>query len=78
MLTLPPSKACIATLKPPPESFASSTPTRASRARTLTLLQLTPVVGCAFHPIFLSGAPKERPFVPFSTRNAVIEDVLLL
>lgn len=77
-MTLPPSSACIATRNPPPEVLPFSTPIKESRDRTRTLSKLTLVVGCAFQPILFSGAPKDRPLVPFSTRNAVMEEVFLL
>ena len=35
----------------------------------LQLSKLTTFVGCDFHPIFCSSAPKESPGVPSSTKT---------
>lgn len=63
MLTRPPSKACIAILKPDPAA-----PTLFSDG-TKTLSRLTAVVGCMRQPIFFSGAPKVRPGAPCIARR---------
>jgi len=62
MLILPPSKPCMAILKPDPLG-----PIRFSLG-TLQSSNITIEVGWFLHPIFSSNLPKLKPGVPFSTK----------
>ena len=48
-----------------------SAPTRLATG-TRQSSKITCAVGLAFHPSFFSGAPNDRPGVPFSTTRQVI------
>ena len=61
MFSRPPSSPAIAILKPCP-----SAPIRFA-AGTRQFSKITMAVGCVFQPSFFSGAPNDRPGVPFST-----------
>ena len=66
MLMRPPLRPDIAILNPWPS------PPRMLAAGTRTSSRITWRVGWAFHPIFFSFAPNERPGVSPGTRNAVM------
>ena len=62
MLSRPPSSPAIAILKPSPFVCRSGSPPAPGNSSKFTM-----AVGCDFQPSFFSGAPNDRPGVPFST-----------
>ena len=66
MLSRPPSSPAMAKRNPSP-----SAPTRLATG-TRQSSKITCAVGLAFQPSFFSGAPNDRPGVPFSTTRQLM------